>query len=90
MWDYSEGDLLLYDTWMIPKEGDIVLTKDREGVYRVKLYQPVSHKLKVGRQEFAEDGTPLPSEPEIVEVIDKSIIGVVMFDIRRRSMPAKI
>lgn len=89
-WDYSRGDLLFYDSQVIPKAGDIVIQRDEDGFY-INLYEPVSRRVGPKKREpqFDADGFQLPGDPEFetVEIIDKSIIGVVMFDVRRRAMP---
>lgn len=90
-WDYSEGDQLIYDSRVIPKAGDLVLYIDSDG-FDLCIYEPISRRVgvkKVHSPKYDADGFEIPPEPELetVEKIDKDIKGVVMFDIRRRSMP---
>lgn len=90
-WDYSVGDILFYDARVIPKAGDVVLCREDDS-YFVKIFEPVARKTGVKKHEkpaYDEDGFAIPPEPEfeVIEKVDKSIVGVVMFDIRRRSMP---
>jgi len=96
VWDYSEGDILLYDPTVHPKAGDIVITKEEDGC-SLKLYEPKAHRVSVPKKrrpgiEYDDEGNPIldEPEPEILEVVDESVIGVVMFDIRRKAMPKEI